>query len=101
MFTITAGESVDPRPIHAAWYMFSMLSATFAISATRTGAPLRYAITIGSYSGPDSNWSFASIVNDCRCPSSVPFAWSTFADASAVRTSSRLSPYAASAVGFA
>jgi hypothetical protein len=48
-----------------------------------------------------SSWSFASIVYERLGPSKLPFAFFTLAAVIAVRTSSRPSPFAASALGFA
>ena len=45
-------------------------------------------------------WSFAPIVYIWYGLSKLPFAWSTFADARAARTSSSPRPRAARAVGF-
>jgi hypothetical protein len=58
-------------------------------------------MTSGRNSAADCNWSLASMVEARVGPSKLPLAALTLALASAVRRSSRLMPYAASALGLA
>ena len=95
MLTIMAGSA----PIHAACRMFSAPSITSATSERSTGALLRKAMTSGRYWWLCWIWSLAAMVKDWNGPSRLPFAWLTFAAATAARTSSMVRPLAASRAG--
>ena len=86
-------------PIHAPTRVFSTASTTFATSARRTGAPLRYATVMrrnwfASVSCPDA-WRVYERVG----PQSTPVGWFTLWLEMASRTSSVPIPRLASAEG--
>ena len=85
----------------AASLAFSAPSITSAISRKRIGAPFFQTMTRSRYSAADFSWSLASRVEARIGPSKLPFAMLTLALPMTVRTSSRLIPLAASALGFA
>src|SRR6185436_1354225 len=97
MLRMIAALSLD----QAARRMFSASSMTSATSVSRIGAPFLYAMIRLWYSAADLSWSLASMVDARKGPSKLPLAWLTLALPMAVRRSSRLIPYEASAFGLA
>ena len=72
---------------------------TSPMSLIFTGAPLRYAAMMWRKALASNNWSLVSSVNSWCLPSRLPFGRSVVALTSAVRTSSRLMPRSANAIG--
>src|ERR1700691_1380534 len=85
--------------IQAPSLVFSGASIRVATSFSRTGAPLRDAMTMLEYSDALFSWSLVLIVYARVGPSKVPLGPFWFATLIVVRRSSRFRPYAARARG--
>ena len=89
-----------PIPITTAGFPFaypefltsSIPSVTFAMSLSRTGAPLRYATIKGAYCSGFRSWSVSDRTHRFDESSRFPFGVFAFAERSADRTSSKLIP---------